>query len=76
MLARVGMDYGVVSDLHNMHFGVWAETFTSQPHRAPVVEVEGVEEHGIPRHSRLSMAYNNGPHSGSRTHLALSDKWF
>lgn len=37
MLARVGMDYGVVSDLHNMHFGVCAETFTSQPHRAPAV---------------------------------------
>lgn len=31
---------------------------------------------GSPRHLRFSMAYNNGPHSGSTTHLALSDKWF
>lgn len=31
---------------------------------------------GSPRHPRFSMAYNNGPHSGSTTHLALSDKWF
>lgn len=31
---------------------------------------------GSPRQPRFSMAYNNGPHSGSTTHLALSDKWF
>lgn len=31
---------------------------------------------GSPRRPRFSMAYNNGPHSGSTTHLALSDKWF
>lgn len=33
-------------------------------------------EVGSPRHPRFSVAYNNGPHSGSTTHLALSDKWF
>lgn len=33
-------------------------------------------EVGSPRHPRFSLAYNNGPHSGSTTHLALSDKWF
>lgn len=31
---------------------------------------------GSPRHPRFSVAHNNGPHSGSTTHLALSDKWF
>lgn len=53
-------------------FWVWAETFTSQPHRFAMGRGGGVSS----RHSGLSMAYNNGPHSGSITLLALSDKWF
>lgn len=31
---------------------------------------------GVPRHPRSSPADNNGPHSGSTTHLASSDQWF
>lgn len=30
----MGMDYSVLSDLHNMHVWVWAGAFTEQPHRA------------------------------------------
>lgn len=69
-MAHMRMDYSVLSDLHNMHVWVWAGAFTQQTHRAPGLGV------GSPRRPMFSMAYNNGPHSGSTTHLAWSDKWF
>ena len=46
-----------------------------EPTHSSHTEVLGCEGR-MPQAFKVSMAYNNGPNSGSTTHLALSDECF